>query len=130
MTVTTNGTELVREGYRRFAKQDIEGVLALFSPEITWTIPGPHGLDGTYRGHAGVGEFFAKIAQAWEELDLHVDEVLADGDRVVALGRHIGKGPGGAFEVGFAHAWVIDGDQLVSFVEYSDTETLGRALRA
>jgi uncharacterized protein len=130
MAVTTNSTELVREGYRRFAKQDIEGVLALFSPEISWTIPGPEGLGGTYRGHAGVGEFFGKIGEVWETLEIHVDEVIADGDRVIVLGRHIGKGAGGEFAVGFVHAWRTEGDQLVSLVEYTDTEKLRQALRA
>jgi uncharacterized protein len=128
MSVTTNGTEAIRGGYRRFTERDIDGVLAILSPEITWTIPGPEGLEGTYRGRAGVGEFFGKVAAAYEELNVNVDELLAAGDSVVALGRHTGRGPGGPFEVGFAHVWRTRAGEPVSFVEYTDTETLGAAI--
>ena len=60
MAVATDNRAIIEEGYDRFAQQDVPGVLALFSPEIVWTIPGPSTLAGEYQGPAGVGEFFGR----------------------------------------------------------------------
>jgi hypothetical protein len=122
-TITT-----IRSGYQRFAEQDIPGLMALLADDIEWTIPGPAGVDGVYRGHEGVGEFFGKLP--YPELEVRPESFVADGDRVVAIGRHFGKSPSGvAFEVGFAHVWEAGADgKLVSFHEYTDTEKLGQAL--
>lgn len=128
MTVAIDNATRIRDGYELFAKQDIEGVLALFSPQIRWTIPGPAPVAGEYVGHEGVGEFFKRIATVWSRLEVRPTEFIAEGDTVVAVGRHVGEGPGGTFDVGFAHVWQLEDGRSVSFHEYTDTAALERAL--
>ena len=124
MTVATDSGTIIREGYERFAQQDVPGVLALFSSDIIWTIPGPSALAGEYHGPEGVGEFFGKIAQTWDRLEVHPSEMLVDGDRVVVLGHHEIELGGSTYEVPFVHAWRLENGRPISFEEYLDTARL------
>lgn len=130
VTVATSNAAMIEEGYSLFAAGDIEGVFALFSPEIVWTIPGPKLIEGEYRGHAELAGFFAKLQEAWQSQELELEHVLGEGDVVVALGRHhIGLNDR-TYVVPFAHAWrVVDG-LAVSFREYTDTAEFERMLAA
>jgi ketosteroid isomerase-like protein len=120
---------VLREGYQAFATGDVEGVLARFQPDIEWRIPGPEALAGNYAGHAGVGEFFGRIAAAYD-LQLRPEQFLpVDAERVLVLGRHVGAGACGPFDVPFAHVWTMRDGKAATFFEYTDTETLGKAVR-
>jgi ketosteroid isomerase-like protein len=125
---TTDIAALLRGGYDSFSRGDVPDAMARFSPDIVWTIPGPRGLDGVYRGHDGVGSFFTRIATAWSKQVLTVDEILVDGDRAVALGHHDIEGPGGSCRVAFAHVWGVDDGLATSFMEYTDTQELARVM--
>jgi len=128
-TTTTDVATLLRDGYDCFARGDIPGAMSTFSLDIVWTVPGPRGLDGVYRGHAGVGDFFTKIAAAWSHQVLSVEEILVDGDRAVVLGRHdIAGAAGGSCDIAFAHVWEVREGLATSFMEYTDTEELARVL--
>jgi ketosteroid isomerase-like protein len=124
MAVTTDNRAIIEEGYERFAQQDVPGVLALFSPEIVWTIPGPSTVAGEYHGPEGVGEFFGKIAQTWDRLEVRPAEMLVEGDRVVVLGHHKIEVGGSSHDVPFVHTWRLDNGRPVSFEEYLDTARL------
>jgi ketosteroid isomerase-like protein len=128
MTVATDNGAIIREGYERFAQQDVAGTLAMFSPEIMWTIPGPSALAGEYHGQDGVGEFFGKIGQTYDHLEVLPDEILVNGDRVVALGHHEIGVAGSTHQVPFVHVWRLDGERPISFYEYLDTARLERML--
>ena len=55
---------LVKGSYEAFQRGgDLDGVLAVFDPDIEWFIPGPEELPfaGTCQGHARVREFFAAL---------------------------------------------------------------------
>ena len=127
--IDNDTTALVGGGYASFATGDIPDVLARFASDIVWTVPGPAALAGDYHGPDGAAEFFGKIQQAYSRLTVRADELrqLDDG-RVLALGRHDGEGPGGSFDVGFAHVWEVTDGKVTRFMEYTDTEALARAV--
>jgi ketosteroid isomerase-like protein len=127
-STTTDVAALLREGYDCFARGDVPGAMSRFSPDIVWTIPGPRGLEGVYRGHAGVGDFFGKIAAAWSHQVLSLDEILVDGERAVVLGRHDIAGANGSCDIAFAHVWQVRDGLATSFMELTDTQELARVL--
>jgi ketosteroid isomerase-like protein len=58
--------------------------------EVVFHAPGRHLFAGTYRGKAGVGEFFGHLAQASDPGSTHIDllHLLSGGDdHVVAIWR-------------------------------------------
>jgi ketosteroid isomerase-like protein len=120
---------LVSGGYASFATGDITDVLSRFAPDIIWSVPGPPAVAGDYRGPDGAGSFFGTLMAVSTRLEVRPEEILElDDDRVLALGRHHGQGAGGSFDVGFAHVWQVRDAKVTSFVEYTDTEALGRAI--
>jgi ketosteroid isomerase-like protein len=44
-------------------------------------------VGGTYRGHAGIREMIARLAEAFDHVKFDFDRYLDAGDTVVALGR-------------------------------------------
>jgi ketosteroid isomerase-like protein len=62
---------------------------------------------GGYTGHAGVRAYFDEIAEVWEELRPHAEDVRTIGDHVVALGGCAVSGRGSCARSDNPMAWVI-----------------------
>ena len=77
---------------------------------------GPSASDG----HDGALEFFGGINEKWDGLGVSVSEVLADGERVVVIGRASGtlRSSGEDLSYGFVHAWTMRNGRAVRFEEY------------
>jgi ketosteroid isomerase-like protein len=119
----SDNTEVVRGAYECFASGDIPGLLERLSDDVDWESPGILPVSGNYRGHDGAGEFFTKVGSAWAELEVRPDELVADGDYVVALGKARGNLAGGdAVEYPFSHVFKLDGGKVVRFREYVMTD--------
>jgi ketosteroid isomerase-like protein len=128
MAVATDNASVIREGYERFAAQDVEGLLALFSPELVWEIPGPQALAGEYRGPEGAADFFTKLPQYWDSIDVRPLEFLHDSERVVVIGRHLLGRRGCSYDIPFVHVWTVRDGRATSFREYTDTALFERML--
>ena len=59
------------------------------------------------------------------------NELLESGDTVVALGEYSGtyNATGKSFKAPFAHVWRFGGTSITSFVQYTDTAVVQRALQ-
>jgi len=122
-------TQLLRNGYDAFARGDIEAVLRLFDPDITWTTPATMPLGGTYRGPAEVAEFFAKLPELFAELTVQPDQYVEAGDTVTVLGRLVGRTQAGvAFEEPIVHVWTVRNGRSVAFQEFTDTARMNSIL--
>jgi steroid delta-isomerase-like uncharacterized protein len=124
-------TELLREGYERFAQGDVPGVLELFDPRIRWTVPegGPFG--GTYVGPGAIAGFFGRLPELYAELAVTPEQFVEAGDTVTVLGRHLGRTTGGqSLDVPFVHVWRFEQGRVVAFTEHLDTARLNALVRA
>ena len=115
----SDNAQVVTEAYGCFERGDIPSLLELLGDDVDWESPGVLPTSGSFRGHDGVGEFFTDVAGKWSELEVKPDDLVADGDHVVALGTARGKLAGGE-EVSypFSHAFRLDGGKVVHFREY------------
>src|SRR3954470_4944033 len=113
---------LVEETYAAFGRRDVPAVLAAFAPDIEWNAPAvlPHGVKG--RGTQDVARFFQGLAATWESFDLQIDDLVACGDRVCAIGSARGTLRGKDAGYGFVHAWTVCDGTLARFDEYVDPE--------
>jgi ketosteroid isomerase-like protein len=116
---------LVRGAYEAFGRGDVSAVLEVLDPGITWHVPGRSPLSGDYKGHPGVLEFFGRCQTlAAGTLRVVPDEVLAEGDRVVALTTVSAERHGQVWSSPEVHVWRVADGQAVEFVEYqSDQQT-------
>jgi ketosteroid isomerase-like protein len=125
--VATN-TDIIRSGYEAFGRGDIPAVLAVLSPDITWTSPDTVATGGTFKGHDEVLGFFASIPETYEVIEVRPERFVEQGETVVVLGRHVGRSRAADFDVPFAHAWTVHDGLATSFFEYFDTVKLNAAL--
>lgn len=82
-------------------------------------------FSATRRGFAEVERYFAELAEQWEMLEYHVDEYIAEGDRVVALGHCAWRfrATGKTAESPLAHIWRFRDGLVVDYFEFYDTAT-------
>jgi ketosteroid isomerase-like protein len=124
MSEQTN-VETIKAAYAAFAAGDVEGVLSRLDGDVEWRVPAvlPHG--GEFRGREGAGAFFSGLVEKWDGLEVELDDIVAERDRVVAMGRAHGRlRSAGDTEYGFVHAWTLRDGRAVRFDEYVDPPEL------
>ena len=117
--------EIMEAAYASFAIGDVPTVLALMDPQIEWTeAEGWPLYNGTFVGpQAIIDGVFMRLGEIGDNFALHVDQFVADGDTVVALGtytwnRHVSGEPA---EVKMAHVWTLKDGKIVRFQQHVDT---------
>jgi ketosteroid isomerase-like protein len=70
----------------------LDEVREILDPGVEW-VAAPHSLLASeeYRGYDGVRRFWTQFLSAWDEYDVHVDELIDAGDQVVAVMRLSGR---------------------------------------
>jgi uncharacterized protein len=88
-TVMTN-KEVAQALYDYFGQGNVPAILDLVTDDIKWTCPGPTDIlpyAQVYNGKKGVEEFFRLIYANKDFLKFEVQELIGEGDKVVALGH-------------------------------------------
>jgi uncharacterized protein len=121
------------ERLRRFYEAANAGdpdALAIFAPEAEFHMPEVLPRGGTIRGRDAIGAYFGEVQQRWEGFQAKAEEFIGEGDRVVVLGRFLGrvKATGKDADVPFALVWRMREGQAVRVEEYTDTALLLSAL--
>jgi ketosteroid isomerase-like protein len=117
--------EAVRRSYEAFARDDLDGALAMMDEAIVWhQAQGlPHG--GTYHGLAAVrANVFDPIDESWwVGFKADPEEVIGLGDDVVVIGRYTAtaKESGRPLDVPFVHVWRFRNGRAVRFHQFTDT---------
>jgi len=89
---TQENVQIVKDFFAAIGSYNEHDLLALVTEDIEWIIPGEGWpLAGTYRGHA---ELAAVLKKASNEVEMKYPtppEFVAQGDRVLAIGRRYGE---------------------------------------
>jgi len=118
--MSNDNAQLLRDTYEAFGRGDIPAVMAVLDENIAWHAPDvlPHAIP--VGGRDDVGAFFENLGATWKEFALEIDDVVASGDRVCAIGRAGGTLDGTPTGYGFVHAWTVRDGLCVRFDEYVD----------
>lgn len=122
---------LVHQAYEDFAIGDIESFLSILDPEVSWTDAEGYPYAGTYVGPDALLEgLIARIGSEWDDYVVRSDVLVADGDRVVAIGVYSGtyKATGKTVEAPFAHVWQLRDGKVITFRQFTDGPPWQRAL--
>jgi ketosteroid isomerase-like protein len=112
--VPSRNREVVEELIRLMNRRDVRPT-HLFHPDIEWhwaaAIPGR----SLYRGHEELIDGLDTWIESWEELVVDPQEILEDGDYVLALTQYrmLGAGSGVYLEESVAHLHQLTEDGLV-----------------
>jgi hypothetical protein len=122
---------IVQSIFAAFGRGDIPGVLEHVSEDVTWSAPGPDVIPyfGERRGHAGATEFFVQLGTNVDFEHFEPGAFIAEGDRVVVLGRERGrvKGTGKTFDNEWALVFAFDGGKVSGFQCYENTAAIAEA---
>jgi ketosteroid isomerase-like protein len=117
--MTDSNVDILRRAYEAFAAGDVPTVLGLFSPDITWHVPGRSPLSGDYNGHDDVLGFFAKSMElSGGTVRVDVDDLIASGDTVVALTTVSASRNGQSWASPEVHLWHVRDGKAVAFHEF------------
>ena len=130
----TTPSSIVRGFYDALGRGDVAAVLSFLDPEIEWTEAErfPY-YSGTWHGpQAVVDNLLVPLSRDWDGFSAKVDEVIAQGDRVVSLGTYSGtfRKSGRSFSARFAHVWSVRNGKLTRFNMHTDTAKVLEAIRA
>ncbi|HMQ03715.1 MAG TPA: nuclear transport factor 2 family protein [Pyrinomonadaceae bacterium] len=126
-------TATIRNCYEKFSQGDITGLLEHISEDIDFAVPevenAPYG--GIWHGRSDVERFFELVELAEDLTDFEVREYIAQGDRVVVLGRSTAtvRSTGRHYSTEWVHVHTVREGRITSFVEYFDTAAALRAFQ-
>src|SRR5437660_1469446 len=91
--MSQENVEIVRRSFEAFNRGDLEAVLDDLAPEFEFQ-PSGRFMDTqrTYRGRAGMVEFWGEFRAAWEEIAVEIERMEDLDDRVLTLGGFQGRG--------------------------------------
>jgi ketosteroid isomerase-like protein len=116
---------IVEQAYNNFKSGNIEALLDLMADDITWTLPEMEGVPfaGKRTGRNAVAQFFSLVGTSQESVRFEPRDLIAEGDKVVALGSYDWrvKANGREFSGDWVHVWTIRDGKAVEFHEYTDT---------
>ena len=115
--------ELVRRVYEAFGRGDVDAVFAAMKPDIEWDESEGMPYGGIYRGRDAIVEnVFGPILADVEGFTADPDEILElDDARVLARGRHGGRGAVGPVDARFIHIWTVAEDKVSRYEQLADT---------
>jgi len=106
-------------------------VLSVLAANASWTEAEGFPYGGTYIGaDAVLQNVFMKIGGEWDGYTARPNEIIANGDIVIALGDYSGtyKATGKYFKAPFVHVWRFAGDKVTTFTQHTDTALVLRAM--
>jgi ketosteroid isomerase-like protein len=118
--------QVVQAFYLAFGQGDLAEALNTLADNIRWFIPGPKDaiiFVGRRQGREQVAQLFEKFAEMQEAEEFEPREFIAQGDKVVALGKYRFrvKATGRSYESEWVHVFGISGGKVSDFTEYLDT---------
>ena len=122
--------QLIREAYAAFQRGDIQSILRSLSGDVEWVAAPVEPVAGTYRGPNEVAKFFERVKETAEYTHFEPREYIAKGDRVVVLGRYVGKAraTGRTYDCEWTMVFTVTDGKVSRFQEYTDTATIAAAL--
>ncbi len=119
-----------RRIYTAIQRHDWEDLSRCVTHDAEFDLPESVPWGGRHHGHLGVQTFAEDFADRVDGIWADPDEVIAEDDRVVVLGRISGeaRATGVHFEVPFAHVWSLSDGMPFRLRAYLDTAPILAAL--
>lgn len=133
MTNVEQNVAMLQETYRRYASEGIQPVLDRLTDDANWCSVGPGDLPwcGSYAGRDGVAKFYERLNEAVTVQKYDVEQVIAQGEWVVALATVTAKfkASGRVEQFEKADVFRIRDGRIAEFREYYDSAKALSALK-
>lgn len=133
MTNVERNVAMLQETYRLYATEGIQPVLDRLTDDASWFSVGPGDLPwcGSYAGRDGVASFYERLNDALTVQEYEVEQVIAQGEWVVALATVTArfKASGRVEQFEKADVFRIVDGRIAEFREYYDSAKALDALK-
>jgi ketosteroid isomerase-like protein len=112
--MSQENVEIARESFEAVSRRDVDAFLSSLHPDVEWDdSEGFPGLQGVYRGRAGVRSWLEAFSEAWESFHGEVEQIteVSDGrvlSQVVGTARGRASGVETELRAWFL-IWIADG---------------------
>jgi ketosteroid isomerase-like protein len=125
--------EIVISFYDALKRGDVPALLVLLKEDLSWTeAEGFPYFSGTWRSpQEVVGKLLVPISTDWDDFVVHAESFVSEADNVVAFGiyRGVNRATGRKLFAPFAHRWRVTDGRISSFVQYTDTVLVRKAMK-
>ncbi len=124
---------LIQNIYAAFGRGDIQAILDQLTPDVDWTLEGPHIIP--YAGHFqrldGVKRFFDALGSTQKDQRLSIEEYIAQGDKVATFGRYSAavKATGKTMDAPLAHLFTVRDGKVSKWICVAETASTADAYR-
>jgi ketosteroid isomerase-like protein len=126
-------TKIVQEAYAAFGRGDVKSILDGLSDDVDWhAIVGASDkvpTSGRRVGKPAVTKFFTDLGGAVDFQQFEPREFIAEGDKVVTLGRYTGtsKTTQRQFSSDWVMVFTVRNGKIVHFREFADVAAINAA---
>lgn len=99
-------THIVRMVLDAYGRQDLKAMLEHLHPAVEWIPPIALAEGRSFRGHAGVRDWYANLIETFEGFSAEVQDIREAGDRLLALGRIRSYGGESGIEINEPVGWL------------------------
>jgi ketosteroid isomerase-like protein len=128
---TEDNKRVVQTVFEKFGRGDVPGLLEMITEDAEWAAPGPETVSyfGERRGPDGALEFFKNLGTDVEFESFEPGDFIAEGDRVVALGRERGRvrSTGKVFDNAWALVFTVREGKVAGLRIYENTAAIAEA---
>ena len=116
--------KIVQEWFDQISAGNVDAACALFSDDIVYDLKGTTPVSGVYRGLDNIiNQFFVPWRKQIDgDLVVHIDELIGEGERVVALGcgeaNTVFNRP---YKNDYAFIFTVKGGKISKIAEFLDT---------
>jgi ketosteroid isomerase-like protein len=116
--------KVVQLWFDHISAGDADAAFALFAEDVVYDLKGSTPVSGVYRG---LDEIVERFFVPWRkqidgDLVVEIDELIGEGERVVALGRGVAKTIYGLpYNNDYAFAFTVKGGKITAVAEFLDT---------
>lgn len=115
MTHQNPKIQAIGDFFEAYARYDLDGMRAVLTEDIAWTIPGHHALSGTKRGVDEVVAFFTQLSKAGMKAETFFLE--ANDEYVVDIHRGYSTAGEGRVDTLWALVWHFNSEGKVDRVD-------------
>ena len=129
--------DIIRQWYKSYSCGEIAEAKPLFADNLRWQIAAgfPCGDESPFEGKERIfGYYFPRLGNTleryFEDWQLLSDELLECGNKIVSIGRYVGrsKGSSESFTAPFVHIWELHNGQIARLTQYTDTWIVRQAM--
>jgi ketosteroid isomerase-like protein len=126
-----NPLALVLSLYQGLLSAPEAAIATGLAPDIVWENPLPDAIPfgGRFEGHEGCARYLTHLSDAIEMEDFAIDDTIAEGNRVVLIGRETSrvKKTGRRYTMGWVHVVHVRDGLVTRVHEYNDTAAMAAA---